>query len=583
MCQNEGHSASHFIPTLCSARHVLRFLCKKVENIRKDLDAQPTVSHSLGKEFGGSPLTVFSPVSERYVMDVLKKSAPKTCDLDPLPTSLLYEMLDLVLPALTRIINDSLCSGVFPDVFKTALVKPLLKKPKLDHNELKKFRPVSNLSFVSKILEKVVLSQLSEHLVSNHLFNPCQSAYRPGHSCETALVKVVNDLLLAVDSGKISVLTLLDLSAAFDTIDHNILLSRLEHVFGISGTALHWFSSYLSNRFQTVVIGDNRSDPALLSWGVPQGSVLGPVLFVLYTSPLADIISHHSVLHHSFADDTQLQRSASPSQVDDLIQSMQECILDVRSWMTYNKLRLNDDKTETLLISSPRISSSCSIPDCLFVGDTSVAFTKSARNLGVVLDSNLTMHDHVVSMIRTVNLELRRISAIRHLLTVQATQTLVSAFVLSRIDYCNSLLVHCPQSLLQRVQKLQNNAARLVLRVPKSDHITPHLRTLHWLPVDARIKYKIACLCFNAVNSSGPVYLSDLVTLYTPARTLRSSSDNLMLTIPRTSTKTFGERSFHYAAPEIWNSLPLKVRSAGCISAFRTALKTHLFREYFEV
>ena len=339
----------------------------------------------------------------------------------------------------------------------------------------------------------------------------------------------------------------------------------------------------MSNRTQTVVIGDSRSDPALISCGVPQGSVLGPVLFVLYTSPLADIISRHSVLHHSFADDTQLQKSAHPSQVDDLIQSMQECILDVRSWMTYNKLRLNDDKTETLLISSPRMSSSCSVPDSLLVGDTPVAFTKSARNLGVVLDSNLSMHEHMVSLIRTVNLELRRISAIRHLLSVQATQTLVSAFVLSRIDYCNSLLVHCPQSLLQRVQKLQNNAARLVLRVPKSDHITPHLRSLHWLPIEARIKYKVACLCFNAVNSSGPVYLSDLVTLYTPVRTLRSSSDSLTLCIPRTSTKTFGERSFLYAAPEIWNALPLKVRSSKSISSFRTALKTHLFHEYFDL
>ena len=309
--------------------------------------------------------------------------------------------------------------------------------------------------------------------------------------------------------------------------------------------------------------------------------MLGPVLFVLYTSPLADIISRHAVLHHSFADDTQLQKSAEPHQVDDLIQSMQECILDARSWMTYNKLKLNDDKTETMIISSPRLSLSCPVPDSLVVGSTTVVFSRSARNLGAVLDVNLTMHEHVVNLIRTVNFELRRISAIRHLLSVEATRTLVSAFVLSRLDYCNGLLVHCPQNLLQRVQRLQNNAARLVLRVKKSDHITPHLQTLHWLPVEERINYKIACLCFRAVNSSGPVYLSDLVTLYTPSRTLRSSSDTLTLSVPRVATKTFGERSFFYAAPKIWNSLPLKIRSAETMSAFRSALKTHLFSRAF--
>jgi len=256
-------------------------------------------------------------------------------------------------------------SGILPDVHKTALVTPLLKKPTLDHNELKNFRPVSNLSFVSKLIEKVVLSQLSAHLKTNHLFNPLQSAYRPGHSTETALVKIVNDLLLALDQGKVSILTLLDLSAAFDTIDHGLLLSRLEHVFGVSDSALLWFSSYLSNRTQTVSINNSTSDPALLRYGVPQGSVLGPVLFVLYTAPLADIMTAHSVLHHSYADDTQLQKSADPKGFDTLVNSMQECIRDVKSWMTFNKLKLNDEKTEVMVVSSPRISTSLQLPDSI--------------------------------------------------------------------------------------------------------------------------------------------------------------------------------------------------------------------------
>ena len=182
-------------------------------------------------------------------------------------------------------------------------------------------------------------------------------------------MKVMNDLLRSPDHGNVSVLTLLDLSAAFDTIDHTILLHRLEHVFGIQDTALHWFSSYLTKRTQTVTVNNCSSAPVTISCGVPQGSVMGPVLFVLCTAPLSDVMDSHSVLHHTFADDTQLQKSAPPQQVDGLIQSMQQCVHDVKSWMTHNKLKLNDDKTEALIISAPRISNSIPLPDSFTVGN----------------------------------------------------------------------------------------------------------------------------------------------------------------------------------------------------------------------
>ena len=174
------------------------------------------------------------------------RTVPKSCNLDPIPTELLYENLDVLLPTITNIINISLASGFVPPDFKTAIVKPLLKKPSLDRNILKNYRPViSNLPFLSKILEKVVLHKLLAHLQENNLCNPFQSAYRTGHSTETTLLHVVNDLLNTMDEDKISVLLLLDLSAAFDTIDHQILLSRLETVFSIHSTVLQWFRSYL--------------------------------------------------------------------------------------------------------------------------------------------------------------------------------------------------------------------------------------------------------------------------------------------------------------------------------------------------
>ena len=158
------------------------------------------------------------------------------------------------------------------------------------------------------------------------------------------------------------------------------------------------------------------------------------------------------------------------------------------------------------------------------------------------------------------------------------TPTLVSAFILSRLDYCNSLLSGCPRSLILRLQKVQNNAARLILGISKREHISPHLASLHWLPIDSRIKYKLACICYNCMSTNSPPYLSDLLTVYTAARQLRSSSDNSVLRRPSVRTVSYGQRSFSYSAPSAWNSLPQQVRSSDNVSTFRSRTKTHLFR-----
>ena len=265
-----------------------------------------------------------------------------------MPTACLIDCLDVLLPHITHIMNTSISSGHFPPIFKSAIVRPLLKKPSLDQNYLKNYIPVSNLSFLSKVLEKIVLSQLLDHLTHNHLLNPHQSAYRQSHGTETALLRIVNDILLGFDNDKVALLALLDPSAAFDTNDHSILLSRLQ-TFGISGTVLNWFQSYLLDRGQSVYVKGASSKPSVLSFGVPQGSVLGPILFVLYASPVSDVISRHTMSHESFADDTQVHQSAPIDGIAGLMARTRECISDLKVWMTQNKLQLNDEKTELLL------------------------------------------------------------------------------------------------------------------------------------------------------------------------------------------------------------------------------------------
>ncbi|XP_070180609.1 ral GTPase-activating protein subunit alpha-1-like isoform X3 [Littorina saxatilis] len=202
---------------------------------------------------------------------------------DPLPGFLFTKCLNKLLPSNTDIINISLATGVVPDCFKSAIVRPLIKKPGLDVNELKNYRPVSNLPFLSKLLERIILEQLSSHLSRNSLMPVYQSAYRPHHSTETALLRITTDLLNATDSGLVSALVLLDLSAAFNTIDHQLLVDRLSSTFGIHDTALSWFRNYLQNCSQTVTTDSFSSQPVPVRFGIPQGSVLGPVLFTLVT------------------------------------------------------------------------------------------------------------------------------------------------------------------------------------------------------------------------------------------------------------------------------------------------------------
>ena len=221
--------------------------------------------------------------------------------------------------------------------------------------------------------------------------------------------------------------------------------------------------------------------------------------------------------------------------------------------MTLDKLKLNDNKTEPMIVSSGQKSRSLSFsfPDFITVGSASVPLSDYVKNLGVTFESHLTMKTHVSNLVRSANFELRCISSIYHLLSTYAKKTLVSAFVLSHLDYCNSLLFGCPQYLLNKLQKVQNNAAHLVLKVSKMDHISPHLASLHWLPIGSRIQYKLSSLCYNCLNSTDPDYLTELLRIYKPTRQLRSSSDTSILCIPTACTHSLGQRSFSCAAQTV--------------------------------
>lgn len=263
-------------------------------------------------KFEGNQLASFSTASCDEIRKIILASPTKSCELDPLPTKLLKQCLDYLLPAITSIVNKSLSQICVPTPFKRAVVRPLLKKSNLDKEVLKNYRPVSNLPFISKILEKVVATRLENHINSHSLHDHAQSAYRAGHSTETALLRVHHDIACALDNNCCAVLLMLDLSAAFDTIDHTILLNRLEFSFGITDDALLWLKSYLTERTQCVSIGSVQSNDIELCFGVSQVSLLRPKLFCMSSKPVSEICRRHGMSYHSYADDTQVYQVIKP-------------------------------------------------------------------------------------------------------------------------------------------------------------------------------------------------------------------------------------------------------------------------------
>lgn len=411
-----------------------------------------------------------------------------------------------------------------------------------------------------------------------------QSAYRRFHSSETALLKTIMDALSAIDKGDIGLLLLMDLSAAFDTVDHAILLHKLEHVYGIRGFALAWLESYLNGRSCYVKTKSGISTEVLSLFGLPQGSVLGPLLFILYVAELLLIIDSAGLSPFAFADDTQVLGICRPVDFLSLQDRMSSCMLQVERWMSSHRLQLNPKKTELIWIYN-RYRPFRPPDTAIIICGEPIVPSKSVKSLGIIIDAELRMNKQVGHTIKACYAILRNIRSIRSSLTPSMIKTLVATIMLPKLDYCNSVLMGKPTSSLEKLNSVIKASVRLIYSIPKFDHITTSLKRAHFLLAKERIDYKVAMLVFKVLRGLAPDYLTSELYLrsdISSRRDLRSANKHL-LHVPRKFCKTIGDCAFSVYGPRLWNTLPSSLTSVDSLETFKSKLKTYLFHKSFNL
>ena len=459
---------------------------------------------------------------------------------------------------------------------KSALLVPLLKNASLDSSSLKSYRPVSNLAFIGKVIEKVVQKRLEKHLQENNLDIPLQSAYKKNHSTETLLIRIVSDLLIASDEKKATVVMLLDLSAAFDTVDHDKLLSILRKEIGVCGVALKWFGSYLKGRCQKVKIGTYESAEITIKFGVPQGSVLGPILFNIYIRSIYGTVKSAKFNIHGFADDHQVYRAFNTEmEYQIMTDDLPKCFANIDCWMKEHYLQLNPGKTEIIVFGSQPILAKLQLNGVFISPSVCVRLVPFAKNLGFYLDGTLNFNTQIKRLKSSCFNKLRNIAKMKPFLNMKQMQQLVQALIISSLDYCNALYYGASRKTVSQLQAIQNRACATILGLKKREPKTEHLKNMHWLKIQERIEFKILLITFKALNGLAPSYISELIN-YNPLSGSRSPSLQTYI-----SKSSFGDRAFICCAAKLWNSLPEELRSLSNVDIFKIKLKTYLFKKSY--
>ena len=500
-------------------------------------------------EPSSAELFKFTPVTctelQRIITSMPSNKSPGP---DKISMQVIKDCLPVILGPLTDIINTSFTTSMFPESWKIAKIIPLLKDG--DHEVAANNRPLSMLNVLSKICEKVALKQFSGFLNRTDRLSPHQSGNKKFHSTETLSILVNDVLLKSMDSKKITALVLLDLSKAFDSVDHSILLKKLSNI-GVSEEALNWFESYISNRKQFVCIGTSVSEVLPITHGVPQGAILSPLLFCIYINDLPKVPQTSEL--ESFVDDSKIFMSFPIEDFASAKTRIEEDLNLVTTWFFENKLLINPEKTKLLLIGTRQLLGN--LPEDMtitFLGEA-IAPIKNAKDLGVTLDSYLTYDYHIKNVVSSCMGKLCQINRVKDCFDSDTLRLIINALVMSKLYYCSVVWSNTSATNIKKLRTVQNFACRILTNAGRYDHVTPALRTIYWLPVEEHLKYREALITYKCMNGLAPPYLSELFMKRNEIHDL-NTRNNKALHIPQYKAVS-GQRTFYYRAVKLWNDL----------------------------
>ena len=561
------------------------FFQEKVENIRNNIKVTNIeMRDKIGNNTIEKQFDSFTSITKDDLKNYINHMKNKSCKLDPAPTDIIKKCSAVLSPIFLKVINQSFQTSIFPESLKNSQITPITKDPNKDTNDLKNIRPVHNLPFFSKLLEKAAFNQLCEYIENNQLHAKHQSAYRKNLSCETAMFKIVGDIQQFLSDKRYVAIISLDSSAAFDTIDHRILIHRLQFDYNITDKALQWIKSYLMNRNFSVKVNDAESSVRRVSYGVPQGSLLGPLFYVLYTRGIERLVEqNHGMKIHMYADDLQLYVAFLEEHKVFTENLIMACLLDIQCWMNSNFIKLNMDKTQFAIFHPKGLSNLSQRLEFKIVQENNAISSSNVLTiLGVPLSEDFNFKLFINQKVSACCFHLRNLKNIKKCLPISTRMILVTNLILSKIDYCNSILVSSTDQDIKPLQRIINSAARFILDVKRRSHIRPYLFKLHILPIRQRIQFKISLIAFKIKHKISPYYLTEIFEDYVPTTNI-----NLRIGIGRDQTmfkcwdRAYNHKLFYCKLITNWNSLPHDIRKIENLNTFKTKLKTYYFTKAY--
>lgn len=513
----------------------------------------------------------FTIVSEETISKLLLNIKSKAFGADSLNITLIIFCCPFIIPYITHILNCCIQESYFPKDWKLANVVPL---PKINNpSELGHLRSISILPTLSKLLEKVMQLQILSYVTTNNIIPFKQSGFRAGYSCTTALTDVIDDIVRAQDENEATLLIMIDYTKAFDMINHQLLLSILKYI-GFGEAAFSLVSSFLTDRYQRVICDGNCSDILLVTAGVPQGSILGPLLYSIYTFNFINSLKHCK--YHLYADDTQIYKSFSPNQVETVNTLLNSDLESLLKTSIDHSLQVNPSKSVAMLFCSENIRGQLMQLITPKLGNNYICFKNSYKNLGLIVDIKLKFKEHITLCMGRAFSMLKLIYTHRHSLSQNTKSLLCESLILSHFNFADSVYSPFLDSYdVKRIQKIQNCCIRLIFGIRRRQPVSHKLRELRWLSMFQRRILHSACFFYKIIKFKSPPYLHQKLSYRTDVHNINIRRQHL-LTVPAHKKESF-KNCFTYQTASLINKYKINDFSY-TITSFKKQFKNRFLR-----